>query len=183
MLECHFHDSPRQVWTAGRSESIDQNMRGRQITKAKAGKDQRRREPSRADLTEVMAIYTELEGRLAGLERNCQRTTRCCQFRLTGEVPVLTLGEAWVAARGVRASGRREMHPHPEGACPLLRKDGQCSIYEHRPFGCRTHFCRDAGGVTPRRLVADLIQRLEALDEKLGGDGSRDLPEAIAAVL
>lgn len=96
---------------------------------------------------------------------------------------MLTLGEALVAARGVRASGRRDLKPHPEGACPLLGREGRCTIYEHRPFGCRTHFCRAAGGVVPRKLVVDLIQRLEAVDEKLGGEGSRGLPEAIAAIL
>ena len=115
--------------------------------------------------------------------RRCRGSTRCCRFRLTGEIPVLTRGEALVAARGVRASGRRQLKPHPEGACPLLGKDGLCQIYAHRPFGCRTHFCGPAGGVVPRRLVADLIQRLEALDEKLGGNGSRNLPEAVADAL
>jgi len=35
----------------------------------------------------------------------------------------------------------------------------------------------------PRKHVADLIQRLEALDERLGGDGSRPLEGAISAVL
>jgi Fe-S-cluster containining protein len=134
-------------------------------------------------LTQVEAVYAELEGRLAKLERNCQITTRCCRFQLTGEVPVLTLGEALLAARGVRASGRKVLKPHPDGACPLLGKEGRCTIYAHRPFGCRTHFCLAAGGVTPRKLVADLIQRLEAIDERLGGEGSRGLPEAIAAVL
>lgn len=158
-------------------------MRGRRITKTKAGRRQRQGEPRQEDLAEVRQIYAELEARLEGLERNCRLTTRCCRFRLTGEVPVLTLGEAWLAAQGVRASGRRELPEHPEGACPLLGKEGRCTIYAHRPFGCRTHFCREAGGVVPRRLVADLIQRLEALDERLGGEGSRDLPEAIAAVL
>ena len=151
----------------------------------KSGKrsGKKRVERDRGDYEAVEAVYAELEGRLAKVERGCQMSTRCCRFQLTGEVPVLTLGEALVAARGVRASGRRELKPHPEGACPLLGKEGRCTIYEHRPFGCRTHFCRAAGGVVPRKVVADLIQRLEALDEKLGGDGSRGLPEAIAAVL
>jgi hypothetical protein len=31
----------------------------------------------------------------------------------------------------------------------------------------------------PRRHVADLIQRLEALDEKLGGDGPHPLEKAL----
>lgn len=142
-----------------------------------------RHRPTKPDLTEVQAVYAELTQRLAKLPRNCQMSTRCCRFQLTGEVPLLTRGEALLAARGVRASGRKALKPHPQGACPLLGAEGRCQIYEHRPFGCRTHFCREAGGVTPRSLVADLIQRLEALDEKLGGDGSRTLPEAIAVVL
>ena len=132
---------------------------------------------------EVKAIYAELEDRMAGLHRDCRVTTRCCRFQLTGEVPVLTLGEAMHAAKGVRASGRKEMPAAPEGACPLLGRDGKCTIYEHRPFGCRTHFCASAGGMVPTKEVVDLIQRLEALDEKLGGDGSRALPDAVAAAL
>lgn len=143
----------------------------------------KRGEVDREVIEEVKAVYSELEVRLQKVVRDCQVVTRCCRFQLTGEVPVLTLGEAIVAARGVRASGRRELKPHAEGACPLLGREGRCTIYSDRPFGCRTHFCRAAGGVVPRKLVGDLIQRLEALDEKLGGDGSRGLPEAIAAVL
>lgn len=96
---------------------------------------------------------------------------------------MLTLGEAMLAAQGVRASGRKALKPHPDGACPLLGHNGRCMIYAHRPFGCRTHFCQAAGGMYPRRHVADLIQRLEALDEKLGGDGSRELEPAIADAL
>ncbi len=35
----------------------------------------------------------------------------------------------------------------------------------------------------PRKHIADLIQRLEALDEKLGGDGPRLLEPAVADAL
>jgi Fe-S-cluster containining protein len=135
----------------------------------------------KAALEEVRAIYAELERR--PLSRNCQATTGCCRFRLTGRTPHLTLGEAALAAQGVRASGRKVLKLHAEGACPLLGKDGRCTIYAHRPFGCRTHFCEPAGGMYPRKHVADLIQRLEILDEKLGGDGSRELEAAIADAL
>jgi hypothetical protein len=37
--------------------------------------------------------------------------------------------------------------------------------------------------VYPRKHLADLIQRLEALDEKLGGEGSRPLPVAVGDAL
>jgi Fe-S-cluster containining protein len=86
-------------------------------------------------------------------------------------------------AKGIRASGRTQLKAHPDGACPLLGRDGRCTVYAHRPFGCRTHFCEAAGGMYPRKHLADLIHRLEALDEKLGGDGSRPLEAAAADAL
>ena len=134
-----------------------------------------------ATFDEVKSIYAELEKR--PLERDCQMRTQCCHFRLTGKAPFLALGEAMFAAQGVRASGRKQLKSHPEGACPLLGKEGRCTIYAHRPFGCRTHFCQPAGGMYPRKHIADLIHRLEALDEKLGGDGSRELEPAVADAL
>lgn len=134
-----------------------------------------------AAMAEVRAIYAELERR--PLERQCRLSGQCCQFRLTGKRPLLTLGEALYAAQGVRASGRKALKPHAEGACPLLGRDGRCTIYAHRPLGCRTHFCAPAGGMYPRKHIADLIHRLEALDERLGGDGSRDLESAVADAL
>jgi hypothetical protein len=35
----------------------------------------------------------------------------------------------------------------------------------------------------PRKHIADLIHRLETLDEQLGGDGSRDFTPAVADAL
>ncbi|MES2596105.1 MAG: YkgJ family cysteine cluster protein [Verrucomicrobiota bacterium] len=139
------------------------------------------RQPVPDEREEILAIYADLEAR--PLPRDCQMRTRCCHFRLAGHTPMLTLGEALYAARGVRASGRKALKAHPDGACPLLGSDGRCTIYQHRPFGCRTHFCQAAGGMYPRKHVADLIHRLESLDEKLGGDGARPLAGIIDEVL
>ncbi|MCE9519533.1 MAG: YkgJ family cysteine cluster protein [Verrucomicrobia bacterium] len=130
---------------------------------------------------EITAIYSELERR--PLERTCISRTECCQFHLTGKTPMLTKGEAAFAATGVRASGRKKLPPRDDGACPMLGRNGRCTIYAHRPFGCRTHFCAAAGGPYPRKHVADLIQRLEALDEQLGGDGPRPIQSAVASAL
>lgn len=141
----------------------------------------RMKNPKADPHSEIKAIYADLEGR--PLPRQCEIRTGCCHFRLTGRTPLLTRGEALFAAQGVRASGRKALKPHPDGACPLLGRDGRCTIYAHRPFGCRTHFCAEAGGMYPRKHVADLIQRLEALEEQLGGDGSRPLEAAVSAVL
>ncbi len=129
-------------------------------------------------LAELRAIYTALEQR--PVVRDCSLRTGCCHFRLTGRTPSVTKAEALYAAKGVRASGRSTIKPHPDGACPLLGPDGRCAIYEHRPFGCRTHFCAEAGGPYARREVADLIRRLEALDERLGHhDGPRPFVPAL----
>jgi Fe-S-cluster containining protein len=131
----------------------------------------------REALEEVRTIYRELATR--PIERACERRTECCHFKLTGRTPQLTRGEALVAAQALRASGRKQMPEAVGGACPLLRKDGMCLIYQDRPFGCRTHFCVAAGGPYARSEVLDLIRRLEALDVRLGGDGPRALPVAV----
>ena len=136
----------------------------------------------RASLQEVRQIYAALEER--PIERACTRLKECCHFKLTGRTPYLTRGEAVVAAQALRASGRKNLPESTDGICPLLdRRTGNCLIYRDRPFGCRTHFCAAAGGPYPRRQVADLIHRLEAIDVRLGGNGASALPHAIRAAL
>ena len=135
----------------------------------------------REALEEVRAVYRDLENR--PVERACIRRTECCQFKLTGRTPQLTRGEAILAAKGLRASGRKTLPERNDGACPMLRENGACLIYEARPFGCRTHFCAAAGGPYARGEVLDLIRRLEAIDGRLEGDGPRALPAAVAEAL
>lgn len=88
-----------------------------------------------------------------------------------------------MAAAAWRASGRAGLPPTADGGCPLLGDNGSCQIYEGRPFGCRTHFCAAAGGPYARGEVRDLIQRLEAIDDQLGGGGAMNLPTAVAQAL
>jgi Fe-S-cluster containining protein len=130
----------------------------------------------------VRDIYRDLAQR--PIERDCQLRTECCHFKLTGKTPYLTKGEALVAAKALRASGRKTLPRREDGACPLLDpQSSRCLVYESRPFGCRTHFCSPAGGPYSRREVIDLIHRLEEIDASLGGDGPRTLPAAISSVL
>jgi Fe-S-cluster containining protein len=137
--------------------------------------------PEHSALAEVREVYAELARR--PVERSCTRLTGCCHFALTGRTPQLTRGEALLAARGVRAAGRKALPERDDGACPLLRADGACLIYHDRPFGCRTHFCAAAGGPYARGEVLDLIRRLEAVDARLGGSGPRALQAAVAEEL
>jgi uncharacterized protein len=133
-------------------------------------------------LDEVRQVYAELAAR--PIDRNCVRVKECCHFRLTGRTPYLTKGEALLAAKALRATGRTQLPRNPSGACPLLEETiGNCLIYDARPFGCRTHFCASAGGPYSRREVIDLIRRLEAVDGALNGSGPRVLEKAIADAL
>ena len=135
-----------------------------------------------AALDEVRAIYRELAER--PIERRCELRTECCHFKLTGKTPHLTKGEALLAARALRATGRKALPTRTDGACPLLDPStSRCLIYADRPFGCRTHFCAAAGGPYPRREVVDLIRRLEDIDTALGGDGPRVLERAVGTAL
>ncbi|HZC34246.1 MAG TPA: YkgJ family cysteine cluster protein [Chthoniobacterales bacterium] len=136
-------------------------------------------------LREVEAVYEELVHR--PIDRSCVARTRCCRFKLTGEVPYVTRGEALLAARAWRASGRKvlEQSPDADGRCPFLDQSAQrCRIYSARPFACRTHFCAAAGGRYHRREVIDLIRRLEDIDRRLGGTcQSRPLVSAASDAL
>ena len=133
-------------------------------------------------LEEVRQVYADLTAR--PIDRACTRLRECCHFKLTGRTPYLTKGEALLAAKALRATGRRVLPENSSGACPLLNEEsGDCLIYESRPFGCRTHFCAAAGGPYARREVIDLIRRLEAIDDSLGGTGPRILQNAIADAL
>jgi uncharacterized protein len=136
-------------------------------------------------LREVEVVYEELANR--PVERSCVARTHCCRFKLTGEIPYVTRGEAMLVARSWRATGRKivEESPHPDGRCPFLDPgDQRCRIYSVRPFACRTHFCAAAGGPYRRSEVLDLIRRLEDIDQRLGGTGGpRPLVPAVSDAL
>jgi Fe-S-cluster containining protein len=133
-------------------------------------------------LAEVRAVYAELARR--PIVRHCVACAQCCQLQLTGLIPYLTKGEAMLAARAFRATGRKELPETRDGICPLLnRATGRCLIYADRPIACRTHFCEAAGGPYARKDVLDLIRRLEDVDVRLHGDGPRKISAAVADAL
>src|SRR6266404_5584087 len=78
-----------------------------------------------AALTEVRQVYADLAQK--PIQRNCVRKTECCHFKLTGRTPYLTKGEALLAAKALRATGRKVLPTNPSGACPLLDSErGNC---------------------------------------------------------
>ncbi len=135
--------------------------------------------PSAEVLLDVQRLLDEGASRASCAQRFCVGTANCCRFRLTGETPYVTLGEAWVAWKAWRASGRTRVDLPSDGCCPFLSAEGRCLIYSGRPLACRTHFCVSAGGALPRRDVIDLIRALEDIDVALGGHGASRLPDAV----
>ena len=92
-------------------------------------------------LNEVREVYADLS--LRPIERNCVRVKECCHFKLTGRTPYLTKGEALLAAKALRATGRTQLPENATGACPLLDStSGNCLIYESRPFRLPHPFLR-----------------------------------------
>lgn len=150
----------------------------------KRDKTRQQRRFTKIELKSIRETALAIYRRVPEATRDCLRRTECCRFRLTGKTPQLTLGEAVVAALGWRASGRNAFQPSvaPDGSCPFLDPAGGCGIYEHRPLGCRTHFCAAAGGPLSRDSVIGLIRELETLDQVWQGDGPKPLESAVGEV-
>ena len=85
----------------------------------------------------VRAIYAELAAR--PIERGCLARTECCHFKLTGKTPYLTKGEALVAAKAWRATGRTRLPAKPQTLLETLMF--LLSLYGvHQPFPERCQF-------------------------------------------
>jgi Fe-S-cluster containining protein len=64
----------------------------------------------------------------------------------------------------MKKDGRALPDARPDGGCPFLDESGKrCTVYEDRPFGCRTFFCHRRRGPTrePAAAVQALLVRLE----------------------
>ena len=134
-------------------------------------------------------VYAEVDALLAPFE--CDGTAECCTFSNTGREPYPTAIElaeierAIAAKGGVRAAmGPKKRLPLADRRCPLLSDDGKCSIYESRPFGCRTYFCHRVRGPgkLPRARLRELGARIADLSEKAfpRDPGPRPLSKALA---
>jgi Fe-S-cluster containining protein len=137
------------------------------------------------DLDALRELYAEADGALEGW--SCEASTDCCHFGRTGREPYLWPNE-WAllehALRGRQPPRASLPLVDDERRCPLLGRDGRCSAYAARPFGCRTFFCERAQGPTrrtPRGALADLGKRIAG--HALEADPSCDGPRALTRLL
>ncbi|MBI4952865.1 MAG: hypothetical protein HY908_12595 [Myxococcales bacterium] len=156
-----------------------------------------------ADRARETGLCAELEGLYARLDAvfagsSCPASTECCRPGLFGREPYVTslelalLGRA-VARRGGELAPARRALPLAAAAvtapeqgliCSLLDRDGRCSVYAARPFGCRSFFCERASHDrrVPHREVQALVRELEALARRFDPSGAvgRPLSRALA---
>lgn len=145
-----------------------------------------RRAPSAAEgelLGELAALYAEVDRAHEGW--TCAVSTECCRFGITGREPYVTSIEIAalrraVGRRGGALSNKRRALPiaEEERTCAFLDRDGRCSVYEHRPLGCRTFFCDRGSGPTrvPRAMLVEWSRRVQAIAARHEPDGDRARP-------
>lgn len=158
-------------------------------------------------LQELDAVYRDVDARLSG--DTCPTSTECCRFGITGREPYVTsvevaLVERAIARRGgARALGRAPaplQAPAPadrkdkrrlamaddEEPCPLLDAKGRCSVYDARPFGCRTYYCDRAirSSDVGQRDINEFVRRIRdiAARHEVGGDQGKPLRRALTSV-
>ncbi|HUQ11510.1 MAG TPA: YkgJ family cysteine cluster protein [Steroidobacteraceae bacterium] len=79
-------------------------------------------------------------------------------------------------------AGSRLMGFHANGHCLMLR-DGNCSIYQHRPETCRTYDCRvfTAAGMNAGPDKPVINERVARWEFNFPTDGDREEQRAVAA--
>lgn len=86
-----------------------------------------------AAMSDLEALYAELEAELAARNPRCELSGRCCRFKDYGHQLWTTDLELEYLFRGVSPRAG-------EGVCPYLEA-GRCGARSHRMLGCRIHFC------------------------------------------
>jgi uncharacterized protein len=142
-------------------------------------------------LDDLMRLYDRADALYS--DWSCEGTTECCRFGITGRQPYVTsielsLLRQALARRGGALAPRRRALPitrdaDSERMCPLLDRDGRCTVYAARPLGCRTYYCERARrGVGPSRDdLRELVRELQdlAARHEMGGELARPLTRVI----
>lgn len=115
-------------------------------------------------MADLRGVFSRIDAMMAPF--SCPASTGCCRFGQTGREPYLTRLEEEALRRAQAARPTKKL-PLIGAAtdCTFLQSNGLCSVYETRPFGCRTFFCEDREGpkAFPRREVNRLAQELQEL--------------------
>lgn len=116
----------------------------------------------RQALDELVALYAELDRRLASLGAECRQCGSCCDFaRNDYQLYASTIERVLVVSRhGLPRLTR-------DGVCGF-QADGRCTIHPSRPLGCRTFFCDPAHKPREQDLCHAWQRRVRAIADRHG---------------
>lgn len=114
-------------------------------------------------LSELGALYGELDAAIASANPLCRTSGDCCRFAQYGHRLYATRVEAQYFALRHGEPPR----DFPQDACPY-QKDRLCTAREGRPLGCRVFFCDPAWKGRGEELTERYLRRIGALSESLG---------------
>lgn len=112
-------------------------------------------------LAETRTIFTKADATYRPW--SCPSTAECCQLTKTGRPPWLWPSEWEVLIERLKRDKRPLPNARADGGCPFLDEAGtRCTVYESRPFGCRTFFCHRVRGPAQQPTLAtnDLLDAL-----------------------
>lgn len=119
-------------------------------------------------VAETLAVLRKASAQWAPYR--CPGTAECCQLGVTKREPWLWPTEWQVILNHLAQEHRAMPPPRADGGCPFLDGSGQrCTIYEARPFGCRTFFCHRIEGPARQPVAATntLLERLMRINVSL----------------
>jgi uncharacterized protein len=94
---------------------------------------------------------------------SCPSSAECCQLAKTGRPPWLWPSEWELLLERLKRDKRTLPPVRSDGGCPFLDASGRnCTVYEDRPFGCRTYFCHRVQGPSaqPTFVTNDLLRQM-----------------------
>jgi uncharacterized protein len=109
----------------------------------------------------------------------CPATAECCQLAARQREPWLWPTEWRLVEAAARALHGALPPDRADGGCAFLDASGKrCTVYEARPFGCRTFFCHRRTGPSrePTEAVIALSKRLEEVAQRVDPDCVGPLP-------
>lgn len=122
----------------------------------------------RRAVTETLWVLRSASSQWA--THSCPGTSECCQLSTTKREPWLWPTEWKVLLGELKKQNRRLPEARADGGCPFLDPSGRrCTVYEARPFGCRTFFCHRIIGPSkhPVTQTNELLERLGAINVSL----------------
>lgn len=125
----------------------------------------------RALIQETRAIFRKADAAYAPY--SCPASGECCQLATTKREPWVHASEWEALVEHLRGKGRELPPDRADGGCPFLDAAGKrCTVYEARPFGCRTFFCHRIRGPKkqPVQETDELLRRLAAINEDAAAD-------------